>query len=100
MTQETIIPGDFNASLEDWNSPVSDKHDRILKEWIEKNYFLCMPSSSCSLKRSLRNINSTFSNIDGINAETILFGTSDHWPIVVTCENIGYETRNFFPHVK
>ncbi|CAF3665277.1 unnamed protein product, partial [Rotaria sp. Silwood1] len=25
ITQETIITGDFNASLEEWNSPASDK---------------------------------------------------------------------------
>ena len=29
-----------------------------------------------------------------------MLGTSDHWPIVLKCESIGYEVRNFFPHVK
>ena len=100
ITQETIITGDFNASLEEWNCPVSDKRGRILKEWIEKNNLIYIPASSHSSKRSLRNIDHTYSNIDGISAETIRFGTSDHWPTVVTCENIGYEIRNFVPHVK
>ena len=36
ITQETIITRDFNPSLEDWNSPVSDKRGKILKESIEK----------------------------------------------------------------
>ena len=30
----------------------------------------------------------------------MLFGTSDHWPIVMTYESIGYEIRNFFPRVR
>ena len=100
ITQETIITGDFNASLEDWNSPVSDKRGKILKEWIEKNNLTYIPSTSHSSKRSLRNIDHSFSNIDGISAETILLGTSDHWPIVLKCESIGYEVRNFSPHIK
>ncbi|CAF3395743.1 unnamed protein product [Rotaria socialis] len=100
ITQETIITGDFNASLEEWNSTASDKRGKILKEWIEKNNLTYIPSSSHSSKRSKRNIDLTFSNIDGINAETMFFGTSDHWPIVMTCENIGFEIRNFFPFVR
>ena len=78
ITQETIINGDFNASLEEWNSPVSDKRGRILKEWIEKNNLTYIPASSHSSKRSLRNIDHTYSNVDEISAETIRFGTSDH----------------------
>ena len=30
----------------------------------------------------------------------MLFDFSDHWPIVMTCESIGYEIRNFFPSVR
>ena len=90
----------FNASLEEWNSTESDERRKILKEWIEKNNLTYIPSSSHSSKRSQRNIDLTFSNIDGINAETMLFGTSDHWPIGMICESIGYEIRNFFPRVR
>ncbi|CAF4909524.1 unnamed protein product [Rotaria sp. Silwood1] len=32
ITQETIITGNFNASLEEWNSPASNKRGKILKE--------------------------------------------------------------------
>ena len=99
IIQGTIITGDFNASLEEWNSTESDKRGKILKEWRKKN-LTYIPSSSHSSKRSQRNIDLTFSNIDGINAETTLFGTSDHWPTVLTCESIGHEIRNFFPRVR
>ncbi|CAF5069932.1 unnamed protein product, partial [Rotaria magnacalcarata] len=33
-----------------------------------------------------------------ISSETLFFGTSDHWPIALSCENIFFDTNSFFPH--
>ncbi|CAF2132659.1 unnamed protein product [Rotaria magnacalcarata] len=33
-----------------------------------------------------------------ISSETLCFGTSDHWPILLSCENIFFDTNVFFPH--
>ncbi|CAF5040242.1 unnamed protein product [Rotaria magnacalcarata] len=33
-----------------------------------------------------------------ISSETLFFGTSDHWPIVLSCGNIFFDTNSFFPH--
>jgi hypothetical protein len=31
------------------------------------------------------------------DSETIFFGTSDHWPLVLTTHDIGFSTNSFFP---
>jgi hypothetical protein len=94
----TILLGDFNASVKEWGSPSTDKRGACLKEWIEENNLFYIPSTSHSSKRSLRNIDLTFSNMDGMSCATMHFGTSDHWPVVVTCENVTFNTTNTFSH--
>ena len=37
IIENTIITGDFNASIQEWGSDSSDKRGRNLKEWVEKN---------------------------------------------------------------
>ena len=38
--ENTIIAGDFNASVIEWSNASSDKRGRSLKEWIEKIIFI------------------------------------------------------------
>ncbi|CAF0995715.1 unnamed protein product [Didymodactylos carnosus] len=100
LIENTIITGDFNAAMQEWGSPSSDKRGKTLKEWIEKNTLAFIPSTAHSSKRSLRHIDLTFSNLEGLNSETMLVGTSDHWPILLTCVNADFDTSNMFPHVQ
>ncbi len=37
IIENTIIIGDFNASINEWSSASSDKRVRDLIEWVEKN---------------------------------------------------------------
>ncbi|CAF4157481.1 unnamed protein product, partial [Rotaria magnacalcarata] len=99
ITKNTIITGDFNASVKEWGSTLADKRGRILKEWVEKNNLCYIPSLSNSSKRSNRNIDLTFTNLGGIRGETLKMGTSDHWPIMITCENLVFDKNSIFPHV-
>ena len=99
IIRNTIITGDFNASVKEWGSESSDTRGRILKEWIEKNNLCYVPTTSHSSKRSNRNIDLTFANVGGIKGETIKTGTSDHWPISLTCENVGFDKNKMFSHV-
>lgn len=94
----TIISGDFNATVKEWNSPITDKRGVYVKEWVNENNLNYIPSTSHSSKRSLRNIDLSFSNMSTISSETLLLGTSDHWPILLSCENISFDTNSFFPH--
>ncbi|CAF5167325.1 unnamed protein product, partial [Rotaria magnacalcarata] len=68
ITKNTIITGDFNASVKEW-------------------------------ERSNRNIDLTFTNLGGTRGETLKMGTSDHWPIMITCENLVFDKNSIFPHV-
>jgi len=99
IIENTIITGDFNASIKEWGSESSDKRGRNLKEWVEKNNLCYIPSTSHSSKRSNRNIDLTFTNIGGTRVETLKIGTSDHWPVIITCENVGFDENRVFPHV-
>ena len=54
VVEGTILTGDFNATVKEWNSPLIDKRGRRVKEWIEENNLNCIPSTSHTLKRSLR----------------------------------------------
>ena len=92
VTEGTIITGDFNATVKEWNSPSTDTRGARVKEWIEENNLFYIPSTSHTSKRSLRNIDLSFSNITDISSETEHFGTSDHWPMILTCENISFDT--------
>ncbi len=58
-----------------------------------------IPTTSHSSKRSDRNIDLTFANVGGIKGETIRTGTSDHWPIILTCESVGFDKNKMFPRV-
>ncbi|CAF3361245.1 unnamed protein product [Rotaria socialis] len=98
VVEGTILSGDFNATVKEWNSPVTDKRGAHVKEWINESNLNYIPSMSNSSKRSLRNIDLSFSNMSTISSETLFFGTSDHWPIVLSCENIFFDTNSFFPH--
>jgi hypothetical protein len=99
IVENTIITGDFNASIKEWGSTSSDKRGRNLKEWVEKNNLCYIPSTSHSSKRSDRNIDLSFTDIGETKAETLRMGTSDHWPIIITCENVGVDENKFFSDV-
>ncbi|CAF2139620.1 unnamed protein product [Rotaria magnacalcarata] len=99
ITKNTIITGDFNASVKEWGSTSADKRGRILKEWAEKNNLCYIPSLSNSSKRSNRNIDLAFANLGGTRGETLKMGTSDHWSIMITCENLVFDKNSIFPHV-
>ncbi|CAF4993517.1 unnamed protein product, partial [Rotaria magnacalcarata] len=62
IIENTIITGDFNASIKEWGSESSDKRDEV-------------------------------------RGETLKMGTSDHWPLLITCENVGFDKNKMFPHV-
>ncbi|CAF2106824.1 unnamed protein product [Rotaria magnacalcarata] len=99
IIENTIITGDFNASIKEWGSESSDKRGRNLKKWVEKNNLCYIPSTLHSSKRSNRNIDLSFTNIDEVRGETLKMGTSDHWPLLITCENVGFDKNKMFPHV-
>ena len=73
IIENTIMTGDFNASIKEWGSDSS--------------------------KRSNRNIDLSFTNIGEVRGETLKMGTSDHWPTLLTCENVGIDKNKMFPHV-
>ncbi len=99
IIKNTFIIGDFNASIKEWDSASSDKRGRNLKGWVEKNNLSYIPSTSHSSKRSNRNIDLTFTNVGGMRAETLEFGTSDHWPVTMACEDIEFDKNRMFPYV-
>lgn len=99
VTDNTTITGDFNASIKEWGSASSDRRGRELKEWIEKNNLCYIPSASHSSKSSNRNIDLAFTNIEKVRGETLKSGTSDHWPIIITYENVVWDKNKMFPHV-
>ncbi|CAF4686467.1 unnamed protein product, partial [Rotaria socialis] len=92
ITEKTILTGDFNASAQEWQSPVTDARGNQLKKWIEKNNLLFIPGTKNSSKRSDRHIDRIFTNIEDVEAETLNTGTSDHWPIVMKSDRIGFQT--------
>ena len=98
LTEGTIVSGDFNATVKEWDSPLTDKRGLYVKEWIHENNLRYIPSISHLSKRSLRHIDLSFLNIPVISCETVLFGSSDHWPLALTCENIFFNSKGSFPH--
>ena len=46
----------------------------------------------------MRNIDPSFSNMTSISCETLHYGTSDHWPIVLMCENTFFDMKSTFSH--
>ncbi|CAF4174646.1 unnamed protein product, partial [Adineta steineri] len=99
IVERTIFTGDFNATREEWNSPASDTRGNQLKKWIEENNLVFIPGTKNSSKRSKRHIDLIFTNIDEVKAETLSFGTSDHWPMLIKTEQIGFQTVGQFPIV-
>ncbi len=73
-----IITGDFNATVKEWNSASTDQRGEYVKEWMDEINLNYIPLTSHSSKRSLRNIDLSFSNITTISCETLRFGSSDH----------------------
>ncbi|CAF2937533.1 unnamed protein product [Rotaria sp. Silwood2] len=45
IVEGTILTGDFNATVREWNSPVTDKRGLVLKDWIEENNLKYIPST-------------------------------------------------------
>lgn len=99
IIENTIITGDFNATINEWGSELTDRRGRYLKEWVERNTLCYIPTTSHSSKRSNRNIDLTFTNMGEVRGETMHVGTSDHWPSVITCENVLFDKTNLFAHV-
>lgn len=99
INENTILTGDFNASIKEWGSTTTDRRGRELKEWVEENSLYYIPTTAHSSKRSKRNIDLTFTNMGEVRGETMNVGTSDHWPSIITCENVMFERTNLFPHV-
>ena len=99
IIENTIITGDFNTFIQEWGSDSSVKRGRNLKEWVEKNNLCYIPSTSYSSKRSKRNIDLPFTNIEETRGETLRMGTSDHWPVMITCVKVGFDSNTMFSYV-
>jgi len=99
ITGKTVLAGDFNASVNEWNSPATDARGLLLKKWIDKANLLFIPGTKNSSKRSARHIDLIFTNIADAKAETLVLGTSDHWPLVMKSDQIGFQTNGHFPVV-
>ena len=99
LVKGTILTGDFNATAEEWGSHTTDKRGGILRNWIVDNELLFVPTTSHTSKRSNRNIDLTFTNLNSAHSVTMFHGTSDHWPTVMTSESVGFYSKGFFPHI-
>ena len=99
ITENTIITDDFNASIKEFGSMLTEKRRRNLKELMKKNNLSYIPSTSHSSKRANRNIDLMFTNIGGARGETLNTGTSDHWSVMITCENVCFNKNKMFPLV-
>ncbi|CAF4697771.1 unnamed protein product, partial [Rotaria magnacalcarata] len=64
VVEGTILSGDFNATVKEWNSPVTDKRGAHVKEWINESNLNYIPSTSNSSKRSLPNIQTSYDKSD------------------------------------
>ncbi len=100
ITSNTVIAGDFNAAVRQWNNPSTDKREEKVEKWCVDDHLQYIPGTRNSSKRPSRNIDNTFSNSPGITRETLEFGSSDHWPLVYESEFIRCETINKFEVVK
>ena len=54
VIEGSVITGDFNATVKEWNSPKTDKRGTQVKEWMEDNNLNYIPSTSHTSKRSRR----------------------------------------------
>jgi len=78
IIQNTIISGDFNALVAQWNRSKTDKRDQEILKWTDENLLTYISGTTNSSKRLLRNINLTFTNFAGVRGKSLTFGTSDH----------------------
>jgi hypothetical protein len=46
----------------------------------------------------MRNIDLSLSNMTAISYETLYVGTSDHWLLILTCENVSFDMKSTFSH--
>ena len=96
LIERTIISGDFNAAVEEWNSPTTDTRGSVLRSWVERNSLYYIPSNKHTSKRSERNIDLFLTNtVDG-RVETLEIGTSDHWPILMKCDQVAFQSVGMF----
>ena len=98
LIKGTIMTGDFNATSDEWGSHSTDRRGLVLKKWVEENDLNFIPATSHSSKRSDRHIDLTFTNLNRVENQTIFYGTSDHWPMVLSSQSIGFTSNDFFPH--
>lgn len=96
ITRNTIISGDFNAGVKEWNSPTTDTRGATVKKWSEENHLKYISCTINSSKRSLRNVDLTFTNFEGISGETLIRGTSDYWPQIYKSDSILSASSNRF----
>lgn len=99
IIENTIITGDFNAAVKEYDSDKTDTRGRYLKEWVEKNNLDYIATTTHSSKRSTRNIDLTFTNIGRKRNDILHIGTSDHWPMLITCEDVSFEKNSMFQYV-
>ncbi|CAF4495982.1 unnamed protein product, partial [Rotaria magnacalcarata] len=85
----TILSGDFNATVKEWNSPITDRRGAHVKEWINESNLDYIPLTSNSSKRSLRNIDLSFSNMSTISSEALFLA-------LVIIGRLCYRVRTFF----
>jgi endonuclease/exonuclease/phosphatase (EEP) superfamily protein YafD len=97
LVKGTILTGDFNATSDEWGSQTTDRRGALLKKWIEENELTFIPTTFHSSKRSDRHIDLTFTNLNRVENETIFYGTSDHWPTVLSSQSVGFMSNGFFP---
>ncbi|CAF1049213.1 unnamed protein product [Adineta steineri] len=88
LIKGTLLIGDFNATSDVWCSPYTDPRGTTLMKWIEDTDLAFIPTNHHSSKRSNRHIDLPFTNLNRADCETIFFGTSDHWPLVVRSPDI------------
>jgi hypothetical protein len=100
IIKNTIISGDFNASVSHCNSPTTDKRGHEVLKWSDENLLTYIPGTNNSSKRSQRNIDLTFTNFPVIKGETLSIGTSDHWPLVYRSDFIIFQTEQKFSITK
>ncbi len=98
--QNTIISDDFKVAVAQWYSPNTDKRGRKILKWSNKNLLTYIAGTRNSSKRSLRNIDLTFTNFPEVNGTILAFGTSDHWPLVYKSEHINFLTTLKFSITK
>jgi endonuclease/exonuclease/phosphatase (EEP) superfamily protein YafD len=99
IVERIILTGDFNVSAQEWISPTTDARESQLKKWIDRNNLLFVPGTKNSSKRSVRHIDLIFTDLTDAKAETVLTGSSDHWPLVMRNDRIGFQTSEKFSTV-